>query len=802
MPIFHDNFDSPPRHSAPQQSTSDELAKAGYAPWSPESAMRASMHSEPLPESTTRLDMDSNVFHSSRKPSMLNRVELIERLKRGNSPSWQNLPHVCHENGGPSESRPTSRDRPSTPLLPAAELKSPRTSTPDPLRDHASAGFEIERPRSALHSGDFREKKDDTTFDNGPPIAALATSPVAPWHHSFPASAFPSSRDQSPFSFAHALDYDSRPTTRSRAASQSSFSSSFAFMPPTSPLVQQSNNTDLDFSSRPTSRQSSRSPDRANRRHTFSPHSFQTFKSTQMARSISGTPGARHLRRESALPYQAHQPRRSITSLSQIQTHSVPQTPLMTPHKPPVPSEPSPLHHAPMVGSYEESILRGRMSTTPSRPLNFVAQIGVLGKGECKSNLRCPPHVTVPFPAVFYSYNSGNGRIADNSPSPYVGLIDLENTLSPPDETRESSKRKRRHTVPNPDQDDFDFQPSAGEDKSSQLAKGLIRRREKMKRRSTSPKAPPGGSYRIPQQGQLQIVLKNPNKTAVKLYLVPYDLSDMEPGQKTFIRQRSYSAGPIIDMPLSSRKNFGTDRPEAALSNSDDPNDRPVLRYLIHLHICCPSKGRYFLYKSIRVVFANRVPDGKEKLRNEIQLPEPRYSAYKPTRDSSIHQAGSSSAAQLNAERAYRRRSSGFALANHAFDRMDGLSPQPPLASPTYQFGGGNPYSSNHYASPTSAIGPIPFGISRGPPGPDQDGPLRNRMGSGTNSSASATRLSSPMNSQPVTYDKLNKGDVGYGGNAFCGFGGSDYSPGAGLLARKLRGLDVQRSGQEDAEMG
>jgi len=162
------------------------------------------------------------------------------------------------------------------------------------------------------------------------------------------------------------------------------------------------------------------------------------------------------------------------------------------------------------------------------------------------------------------------------------------------------------------------------------------RRRQKQKRRSGSPKAPPGGSYRIPQTGQLQIIIKNPNKTAVKFFLVPYDLSDMEPGQKTFIRQRSYSAGPVIDMPLSSRKNLGTDRPEAALSASDDPNERPMLRYLIHLHICCPSKGRYFLYKSVRIVFANRVPDGKEKLRNEIQLPEPRYSTYKPNRDNNM----------------------------------------------------------------------------------------------------------------------------------------------------------------------
>jgi len=45
------------------------------------------------------------------------------------------------------------------------------------------------------------------------------------------------------------------------------------------------------------------------------------------------------------------------------------------------------------------------------------------------------------------------------------------------------------------------------------------------------------------------------------------------------------------------------------------------------------------------------------------------------------------------------------------------------------------------------------------------------------------------------TYDKLNRGDVGYGGNAFCGVGGP-AAPGAGLLARKLKGLDVQKDGE------
>ncbi|KAF8439220.1 hypothetical protein BGX38DRAFT_877578 [Terfezia claveryi] len=220
------------------------------------------------------------------------------------------------------------------------------------------------------------------------------------------------------------------------------------------------------------------------------------------------------------------------------------------------------------VGSYEESILNGRMSTTPSKPLTFVAKIGVLGMGKCKPALRCPTHVTIPFPAYFYSVGDYD------SPSPYVGQIDLE-TLA------EKSKKF------------------------------------------------PYGGYRIPQQGQLQIVIKNPNKTAVKLFLVPYNLRDMEVGTKTFVRQKSYAAGDaLLDEVLP-----------AQVQPKIRHRERESLRYLIHLHICCPSRGRYYLYRNIRVVFANRVPDGKEKLRNEVLLPSPKYSSWKPGKESTSGKA-------------------------------------------------------------------------------------------------------------------------------------------------------------------
>ncbi|KAK5726234.1 hypothetical protein LTR17_012950 [Elasticomyces elasticus] len=567
-----------------------------------------------------------NPFHTGRprtpansgRYSPLERQEIIRRIKsRESRPTSPEL-----ERGiGGHESR---RGSPTPPSLAQEE----RPFSPEQQQDNQYAGMHIERPRSALHRGDFTQSQDHSlafqrfggaTTEEAPPL--LATSPVAPWHPSFPTAVFRQARPERRTP-ATPPGLPTQQPARPRAISHASLASKFVYKAPTSPLVQASRPDTPE----PHERRASRSPDKS-RRHTFSPTALAGYNSAPgypASARLSSCMQPPSLRSERTFPYQAHQPRRSVHSFQ-----SLPHTPASGSRRPSFAE--SALHHAPMVGSYEESILRGRMSTTPSKPLNFVAQIGVLGKGDCKPNLRCPPHVTLPFPAVYYSYAS-SGKPSDQ-PSPYVGLLDLENNIS---SAEPSPEKRRQKLVRALSAEGSRASSRAREDGSASDAKARRRHRQKQKRRSTSPKAPPGGSYRIPQQGQLQIIIKNPNKTAVKLFLVPYDLSDMEAGQKTFIRQRSYSAGPIIDMPLSSRKNLGTDRPEASLSTSDDPNDRPMLRYLIHLHICCPSKGRFYLYKSARVVFANRVPDGKEKLRSEIQLPEPKYSTYKPVRSSTV----------------------------------------------------------------------------------------------------------------------------------------------------------------------
>lgn len=185
------------------------------------------------------------------------------------------------------------------------------------------------------------------------------------------------------------------------------------------------------------------------------------------------------------------------------------------------------------VGSYEESLLSGRMSMMPSKPIMFRAQIGVLGYGNCKPSLKCPPHLNLTFPASFYDLPDDDAALS----TPYVGTVDML-----------------------------------------------------------------GHPYRLPPKGQLQILIKNPNKAAIKLFLIPYDVTEMPKRTKTFLRQKSYA--------IQEEGNQG----------------RQSLRCAIQLHICRTERKRVYLYKHIRVVFANRMTDSREKLNVSCEGPkEPVY---------------------------------------------------------------------------------------------------------------------------------------------------------------------------------
>ncbi|KAI0017513.1 hypothetical protein F4780DRAFT_772285 [Xylariomycetidae sp. FL0641] len=716
-------------------------------------------------------------------PTCTDRVELIERLKRGESPTWIPNRHLesiwGHEPVSPT--RTPKRNATGSPnLLPSPTIAAEKNSATSDEDERRREGLKIERPRSALHSGDFTQDRpsqaaqpaEESRYAQGFPglragsHAWLATSPP---------------RGFDPFQFESRDPLAARANEVRSALSSlsSSISTSFAYHPPTSPLVQSESNDDIDLSSPMQGIDIGSGIQQQPRRHTLMARTNSYgFPQSSFPRQ---TPP---LRQERSFPYQAHQPRRSLTSTPTFAAAtSSPQTPaVLRSRRPSISSDVSPLQHASMVGSYEESILRGRMSTTPSKPLDFLAQIGVLGLGKCKPSLRCPSHVTLPFPAVFYSYaNTSHGRSKEeDGPSPYVGQIDLENGLPNRDDNARAKRKLQSRTVEKKAVEDDVMDIHDGPVDSTERGR---QKAQRSKRRSGSPRAPPGGSYRIPEKGQIQIIIKNPNKTAAKLFLVPYDLAGMEPGTKTFVRQRSYSSGPIIEN----------------MPNLKDSRaaDRPTLRYLVHLHICCPSRGRFYLYKSIRVVFANRVPDGQEKLHNEITLPEPRYTPYKPIR--LMHPPSSTGpGASLVADKASRRQSSGFYFGTGATPTSSGapgdfVSPPPPSLPPP------PPPPFNFLFA---ADDPVPFKLSLDPsrrPASHEARDLGTAMAA--SSQTQNTRSSGPERATTENrYEKLSKGDVGYGGNAFSGLINGNPAVAESLLSQRLRTLGVRGQALAKAE--
>ncbi|KAG0369924.1 hypothetical protein BGZ54_008412 [Gamsiella multidivaricata] len=292
-----------------------------------------------------------------------------------------------------------------------------------------------------------------------------------------------------------------------------------------------------------------------------------------------------------------------------------------------------------LVGSYEESILSGRMSTLPSKPLIFTAQIGVLANQDykdCPPKLRCPKHVQLEFPAVFYDYDSSSshhghhhnshhsiahslshqqylhhyystqsfqsksvhtfGHHASTSPSHHQPLGSFASSPALSSYFSSSANMTSSYgSGPSSVSHNFAYTSPATHDDPILPYVGNLDLDSGFRGSRRFARMP--GGMRIPLRGQVQVMIKNPNKTVVKVFLVPYDFTDMPPGTKTFLRQKYYSTGPGVGPVTSNQNSNGT------------------LRYAIHLQFCCPAPGYVYLYRSIRVVFANRVPDGKESLR-------------------------------------------------------------------------------------------------------------------------------------------------------------------------------------------
>ncbi|ELT91278.1 hypothetical protein CAPTEDRAFT_125275, partial [Capitella teleta] len=91
--------------------------------------------------------------------------------------------------------------------------------------------------------------------------------------------------------------------------------------------------------------------------------------------------------------------------------------------------------------------------------------------------------------------------------------------------------------------------------------------------------------YHIPKKGTVQVTLFNPNKAVVKMFVVVYDLADMPPNSRTFLRQRT------LYMPVKG-------------GPSDNKNAPVFLRYLIHLRFTSNKSGKVYLHTDVRLIFA------------------------------------------------------------------------------------------------------------------------------------------------------------------------------------------------------
>lgn len=99
MPIFHGHHEPPSQKLASPPSTYNQRHGAGYAGDDSGGTFPENMHLDTAMDSGSRPSLDPVPVNDAYRPCMINRVELIERIKRSNSPAWSQYSTVSLKRG-------------------------------------------------------------------------------------------------------------------------------------------------------------------------------------------------------------------------------------------------------------------------------------------------------------------------------------------------------------------------------------------------------------------------------------------------------------------------------------------------------------------------------------------------------------------------------------------------------------------------------------------------------------------------------------------------------------------------------
>lgn len=179
----------------------------------------------------------------------------------------------------------------------------------------------------------------------------------------------------------------------------------------------------------------------------------------------------------------------------------------------------------------------------------FGLQLRAMGRGTgCPAALRAPAPISLPLAATYYDLAGGADEPAPKAAggaahSPWVADVDVEGWY---------------------------FDHFGGAESSS-----------------SAPPAFPG--YRVAAVGQLQILVRTAT-AAVKVFVIPYDLRELDDGARLLARERTYVS-----------------QPEAAAASTTPPRTRECLRYAVQLQFACATDADgergYYVARTIKLVF-------------------------------------------------------------------------------------------------------------------------------------------------------------------------------------------------------